>query len=195
MTKDSLKYNILCVSGSEKGKNFIQSILPENIDCNFSSADTARSARALMQTDNYDILIINAPLPDESAADFANKAVKNGATAVLAFIKSEVYNSFVESTALNGIFAVEKPNSEKIFKQAMNLVFTVKLRERANGNKISSLEAKLDEIKIVNRAKLVLMQYLKMDEAKAHRYIEKQAMDRRITRREVAEIIISTYEY
>ena len=33
-----------------------------------------------------------------------------------------------------------------------------------------------------------------MTEPQAHRYIEKQAMDLRITRREVAEGIISTYE-
>ena len=32
-----------------------------------------------------------------------------------------------------------------------------------------------------------------MTEADAHRYIEKQAMDRRLSRRQVAENIIKTY--
>ena len=37
--------------------------------------------------------------------------------------------------------------------------------------------AKMDEIRIVNRAKWVLITQLKMDEAQAHHYIERQAMD------------------
>lgn len=52
-----------------------------------------------------------------------------------------------------------------------------------------------DEIRLIERAKEVLIEYLKMTEAQAHRYIEKQAMDMRITRREVAESIIKTYEH
>ena len=49
------------------------------------------------------------------------------------------------------------------------------------------------EIKIVNRAKLLLISELQMDESQAHRYIEKQAMDRCVTRKVVAEEIIKTY--
>ena len=52
----------------------------------------------------------------------------------------------------------------------------------------------MDEIRVVNRAKWVLIEYLHMNEAQAHRYIEKQAMDMRLTRREVAESLIKTYE-
>ena len=60
-------------------------------------------------------------------------------------------------------------------------------------NKISVTEEKMEEIRIVNRAKWLLINELKMDEPGAHRYIEKQAMDRCVTRREVAEEIIRTY--
>ena len=54
-------------------------------------------------------------------------------------------------------------------------------------------EEKMEEIRLVNRAKWLLISELKMDEPQAHRYIEKQAMDRCIQRREVAEEIIQTY--
>ena len=40
----------------------------------------------------------------------------------------------------------------------------------------------------------LLITELKMEEPRAHRYIEKQAMDRSITRVEVAEEIINTYQ-
>ena len=59
--------------------------------------------------------------------------------------------------------------------------------------KTLSVEEKMEEIRIVNRAKWLLISELKMDEPQAHRYIEKQAMDRCISRKEIAEEIIRTY--
>ena len=49
----------------------------------------------------------------------------------------------------------------------------------------------MEEIRLVNRAKWLLIEQLKMTEAEAHRHIEKQAMDRCVTRRAVAEDILS----
>ena len=52
----------------------------------------------------------------------------------------------------------------------------------------------MEDLKIINRAKLLLVQQLKMTEAEAHRYIEKQAMDTCRKRRAIAENIIRAYE-
>ena len=56
------------------------------------------------------------------------------------------------------------------------------------------LQKKIEEIRLVDRAKCVLIQVLSMTEPQAHRYLEKEAMDRRVTRREVAEQVLRTYE-
>ena len=64
-----------------------------------------------------------------------------------------------------------------------------RMRRRA-----SSLERRLDETRIIDRAKLLLMGRLNMTEAQAHRYIEKTAMDTGSRKREIAERIIRTYE-
>lgn len=58
----------------------------------------------------------------------------------------------------------------------------------------TKLHQKIQEIRLVDRAKCTLIQYLHMTEQDAHRYIEKQAMDLRMTRREIAEEILKTYE-
>ena len=47
---------------------------------------------------------------------------------------------------------------------------------------------------MIDRAKYVLMSSLRLSEQEAHRYIEKQAMDLRITKRAVAESLLKTYE-
>ena len=42
--------------------------------------------------------------------------------------------------------------------------------------------------------KLSINEYLQMSEPQAHRYLEKQAMDMRLTRAEVARSVLQTYE-
>ncbi|MFR0902788.1 MAG: ANTAR domain-containing protein [Anaerovoracaceae bacterium] len=46
---------------------------------------------------------------------------------------------------------------------------------------------------MVNKAKWLLISRLNMEEKEAHRHIERQAMDRCITKRDVAEEIIQKY--
>ena len=53
---------------------------------------------------------------------------------------------------------------------------------------------KMAEIRLVNRAKWTLIRTRSMDEAEAHRWIEKQAMDRCLTKREIAAEIIKDSE-
>ena len=64
-------------------------------------------------------------------------------------------------------------------------------QKRAESEK---LEAKVADIRIINRAKLLLVQHLQMTETEAHKYIEKQAMNTSKPRRTIAENIIRTYE-
>ena len=53
---------------------------------------------------------------------------------------------------------------------------------------------KVAELRTVNHAKWLLIQHHHMTEQDAHYYIEKQAMDTRLSRREVADSIIRTYD-
>ena len=52
----------------------------------------------------------------------------------------------------------------------------------------------MEEIRIVNHAKWVLIRNLGLSEDSAHKTIEKQAMNTRSSKREVAEQIIKTYQ-
>ncbi len=52
----------------------------------------------------------------------------------------------------------------------------------------------MHEIRIMNRAKWMLIGKLNMTEEDAHHYIKKHAMDQGMTRRKVAEGIIKSYQ-
>lgn len=57
-----------------------------------------------------------------------------------------------------------------------------------------NLKLKLEEKNLVDRAKKTLIEKLKMTESQAHRFIEKQAMDLRVTKKNIAENILKIYE-
>ena len=62
-------------------------------------------------------------------------------------------------------------------------------------NNTKKLQEKMQDIKIINQAKIILIQKLNMSENDAHYYIEKQAMDTRLSKSKVSENIIRTYNY
>ena len=79
---------------------------------------------------------------------------------------------------------------------SLQLEMVAAARRRVLGLKQENrkLQSKIEEIRLVDRAKCMLIQYLSMTESQAHRYIEKQAMDRRVTRGEVARSILGLYD-
>ncbi|MBQ9443602.1 MAG: ANTAR domain-containing protein, partial [Lachnospiraceae bacterium] len=56
--------------------------------------------------------------------------------------------------------------------------------------KRQAAEEKIEELRIVSKAKILLVEKKKMTEDEAHRYIGKQAMDRGVSRRRIAERIL-----
>ena len=58
----------------------------------------------------------------------------------------------------------------------------------------AKLEQKLEDMKIISRAKLLLIVNSDVSEEEAHKIIEKQAMDMRKSRVEIAKDIIKKYE-
>ena len=93
-----------------------------------------------------------------------------------------------------GVLTVEKPTNRAYLYTVIKLCIATRARLLAFAKKNETLVAKMDEIRIVNRAKWVLIKVLNMQEEQAHRYIEKQAMNLRLSKREIAENIIRTYE-
>ena len=95
--------------------------------------------------------------------------------------------------SLHGVFSLPKPTSKPTMAIALSWLSSAREKLRKTEKKTLSIEEKMEEIRIVNRAKWLLISELKMDEQGAYRYIEKQAMDRCISKRIIAEEIIKTY--
>ena len=94
----------------------------------------------------------------------------------------------------SGAMVLPKPISRQFFCQSLKFVSAARRRMRGLKNENTRLQKKIDDIRLVDRAKCVLIQYADFTEQQAHRYIEKKAMDQRVSRREVAEDILRIYE-
>jgi AmiR/NasT family two-component response regulator len=187
-------YSVLLVSDSKKGTSFFEKILADIGFSSVTSVSSAGEARRQMISNRFDILIVNAPLPDEQGSELSFDASENTTSGIVLFVKSENFEQISYLAERHGVIAVSKPASAQDVTRAIRLAGATRERMRALEAKNIRLHEKMDEIRIVNRAKWALISNLGMDEPQAHRYVEKHAMDMRITKREAAETIIKTYE-
>ena len=186
-------YSILIVSAADKFNTSLQDLFPDfkYYPVHFETSISA-AKRALLERE-YDFVAINSPLPDDDGISFSIDICTGKSSVVLLFVRNELYNSIFDKVSIHGVYTLPKPTSKQIINQALDWMASTKERLRKLEKKAVSLEDRMQEIRIVNRAKWILIDELKMTESDAHRYIEKQAMDRCISKKEIAENIIKTY--
>jgi len=186
-------YSVLIVSAAEGFNDALSTLLPTskysptNFVSNISAAKRALAERP------FDFVIINSPLPDDIGTRFAIDTGSSKETVVLLMVRAELQAEIYDKVAEHGVFVLPKPTSKPTMAVALSWLSSAREKLRKTEKKTLSIEEKMEEIRIVNRAKWLLISELKLDEPEAHRYIEKQAMDRCISKRIVAEEIIKTY--
>ena len=135
-------------------------------------------------------MVISAPLPDEFGSRLALHVADTSGASVLLLVKTEHYPDISARLSPHGILTLQKPTSSQMLLQSFQLLCGTRERLRKMEQKTASIEEKMAEIRLVNRAKWLLIQQHGMTEAEAHRFIEKQAMDRCVKRKVIAEEII-----
>lgn len=184
---------VLVVSNGTQTYDYIASLLPsDEFEPPTLAASGGEAKRLLLSTD-FDILIINAPLPDGFGLDFALDAA-TGHMGVLLLTKADLYEQVSFRAEDAGILTLPKPVQRQTLYTSLKLLAAVSTRLAKMEQRAKTLEEKMMDIRLVNRAKWLLISHLGMNETDAHYYIEKQAMDTRRSRREIAEDVIRTYD-
>lgn len=184
---------ILTVAGTEQGMHLLQQLLQEKGLTITASADCGVEARRLLEEQRFNLVIVNAPLTDEHGEAIARMAHSKEADVIL-LVKPEHVDAVYERIGSTGIYMIPKPLKRAVFLQTLQCIRIQQQRLNKLQEEKGNLNRQIQDAKLLNRAKLLLMQVLKLSESQAHHYIEKQAMDLRVSKREVAEGIISTYE-
>ncbi len=193
MNIEEQTYSVLVVSASDAFNSALIPLLPEYKFDPIRIETSVNSARRAMAERDYDFIVINSPLPDDSGARFAIDLSGLKTSVALLMVRSDLYSAMYNKVAEYGVYVLSKPTSKPIISQAIDWMIATRERLKKFEKKTMSTEEKMQEIRIVNHAKWILIEHLKMTETDAHRYIEKQAMDRCISKREMAEEIIKIY--
>lgn len=150
---------------------------------------SAAEAAAGVRDSGADVLLLCADEGREEVLSAAIKAAGESSCAVI------VISQFPDAELISRCVAAGVlVSSCEGFSSLIIPIYSVRVRLRRLESQANTLQRKLDDSKLVSRAKLLLVSRLKMSEQEAHKYIEKTAMDSSTSRREVAISIIRTYE-
>ena len=184
----------LIVSCHEKSKNFFADNLLTASIAQIIAVHSCGEARRTLLDRDFDLIVIDAPLRDESGEEFAMHIAANSVMQVILAVKSEFFEAVSAIVENDGVLTVSKPINKAVFWATFKLAIATKNRLQRMYNENSLLKQKIEDIRIIDRAKCLLISHLSLSEQEAHKFIEKQSMDMRTSKREVAEGILKTYE-
>ncbi len=193
MSLQERAYSVLIVCTSEKFSSELTALISDSVYNPVQTVFSISAAKRMLAERSFDFIIINSPLADGTGVGFAIDSCNIEGTVVLILIRHDVYSEIYEKVSPHGVYTLSKPISKQTITAAFDWMISTRERLRKFEKKTLSIEEKMEEIRIVNRAKWLLINQLKMDEPQAHRYIEKQAMDNCVTKSQIAKEIIKTY--
>ena len=151
-------------------------------------------ARRRMPDADFDLIVVNAPLPDEFGHELCMDAVAGTDAGVVFLVKAAQAEQLLAPLNEQGVLLLSKPFSNTLFVQAMHMAAASNHRLLLLRQENQRMQEKLAQVRLVSRAKCCLIELGRMTEAEAHRYIEKKAMDTRRDRAEVAQEILDSYD-
>ena len=154
-------------------------------------AEAADGAQAieLARLHKPDLAILDVKMPVLDGISAAEKIIDIAPVLMLtAFSQREL----VERARDAGVMAyVVKPFSIGDLVPAIEIAISRHTQMRSLAEEVADLHERLETRKIIDRAKGILMQALNLSEPESFSWIQRAAMDRRLTMKEVAQAVIS----
>ena len=186
-------YSVMIISASNTFTNAIKELLPPHEFSPVVCVSGINAAKRMLNQRAFDFVLINSPLLSETGTKFACKMCANASSVVLLFANADMFAQIYEEVTPFGVFTLQKPVSDKAVLTALLWMVAARERLRQSAKKELTLEEKMQEIRLLNRAKWLLIENRHFAEADAHKYIEKTAMDRCVPKSDIAQEIIAEY--
>ena len=154
-----------------------------------AQATNGEEAIALATEQTPDLCILDVKMPVLDGISAAEKIISIAPVLMLtAFSQREL----VERARDAGVMAyVVKPFSISDLVPAIEIAMSRHQQMRSLAEEVADLHERLETRKIIDRAKGILMKALNLSEPEAFSWIQRAAMDRRLTMKEVAMAVIS----
>ncbi|MBO5999868.1 MAG: ANTAR domain-containing protein [Lachnospiraceae bacterium] len=192
--RKDITHSILIVSGSEQFDIAVKKALPAG---STSAVDVRRSeavARRGVLDRYYDIVLINTPLPDGMGIDFAMDIAENGSASVCLVTPQEIYDQVLDHVTDYGILVLSKSFPAERLSHALRFLIASRNRMSALEAEVEAVKERMEEQRLINKVKFLLIEKKHMTEDEAHRFIGRQAMNSGVSRKRAAEQLLEDLE-
>jgi response regulator NasT len=154
-----------------------------------AEATNGEEAIALATEQKPDLCILDVKMPILDGISAAEKIISIAPVLMLtAFSQREL----VERARDAGVMAyVVKPFTIADLVPAIEIAMSRHTQMKSLADEVADLHERLETRKVIDRAKGILMKALNLSEPEAFSWIQRAAMDRRLTMKEVAHAVIS----
>ena len=154
-----------------------------------AQAINGEEAIALANEHKPDLAILDVQMPVLDGISAAEKII---AIAPVLMLTAFSQRELVERARDAGVMAyVVKPFTIGDLVPAIEIAISRHTQMRSLAEEVADLHERLETRKIIDRAKGILMKALNLSEPEAFSWIQRAAMDRRLTMKEVAHAVIS----
>ncbi len=154
-----------------------------------AQASDGAQAIELVKEHRPDLAILDVPMPILDGISAAEEII---ATCPVLMLTAFSQRELVDRARDAGVMAyVLKPFTINDLVPAIEIAISRHLQMKSLAAEVADLHDRLETRKIIDRAKGILMAALNLTEPQAFSWIQKAAMDRRLTMKEVAQAVIS----
>lgn len=179
-------HSVIVVTKDIKTSTLISSILIPPL-FELTVVSDFNEARRLCSERVFNIVIVD--FAEGEGTDFAVDISQYSST-ILLLTPTRHFDQISYKVEPFGILTITSPFDQFYFYNMIKIAIAVQYKVKILSSQTIKLKEKMEEIRLINRAKMLLMQNKGMTEPEAHRYLEKQAMDNGKKRTAVAEEII-----
>lgn len=188
--------NILIVTASKTVVGHINEILQKEGLSPCTCVHEISQAKRILIDSDVDLVMIDIPLAKEDGIQFAIDLARNKCFdySIILITKAKQSDQNFYQTERMGIVTFKRPIDPHLLVQTIHLLLSFRVKIKKLESKADKLQQRLEDDRLVSRAKILLVEHLKMSEQDAHHYIEKMAMDRCVKKINIANDIIRMYD-
>ena len=180
-------HSVLLVTKDNKISSLVTAMLVQPL-FELSLISDFNEARRSCAERIFNIVLVDSA--DGEGTDFAID-ISDSTSTILLLAPTQHFDQISYKVEPYGILTLTNPFDQFYFYNMIKIALAVQAKiDRLLFQNIK-LKNKMEEIRLVNRAKMVLMSHKNMTEEEAHRYIEQTAMNRCMKKIDLAKEIIS----
>ena len=184
------KARITVAFASAEAAEKIKYVLQRNGYSVSENCTSGSEALRRIRTTEPDILLINFDMPDTTGLEIATIVGNENLCSVILFV-TNMQKDFCEDLVEDyDITLFPKPINRIALFSTIDVVLQNRRRMSKLENELFLLKRGLEDRKVIEQAKGILMKAKSISEAEAYRRIQKMSMDSRVAMRDIADKIL-----